>query len=422
MVIYKNPCGHKKSKKYRCTIFFEYMLFIKKFIKYFILFFFYLCQDGPSCDGIIKTHSTPDLRGRIINLTEIDNSELIIRGEFYLSRYRFEYRDRFLEGGYKTYNDKTFTAPILENGDFHLKPRKLYTIHQARLRGDIELTIKDPETLKKNGQYDFLGSTSREIDTLGDLSRKDYYLEQNSYKLYVSDGFVEKIRAMIPSVLKSPYDSTIELRHLVAPVSEKIPYTFSEGAVYFDEHDAFSETLYSVLTYRLEKNSPHALSFTSLVLLPANQPKVAEHIYLILDMKNTMGGESSYIVWNRFVERQVDQSALLDSVFLDEKVLRQINSNILMHEKRVQLARAINEENVQKCERLFSIGVSPNSRDDSGYPFLLRAAQKGDIAMIKSFLTHGADPNLKNPYGDTFMDWLDEDTKEAISYLLQGKK
>ncbi len=398
------------------------MFLIKKCVKYLLLFFFYLCQDGPSCDGFIKTHSTPDLRGRIINLTEIDNSELMIRGEFYLSRYRFEYRDRFLEGGYKTYNDKTFTAPILENGDFYLEPRKLYTIHQAKLRGDIELTIKDPEILKKNREYDFLGSTSWEIDTLGDLNRKDYYLKQSSSKIYVSDGFAEKIRAMIPSDLKSQYDSTVEFRHMVAPVSEKIPYTFSEGAVYFDEHDAFSETLYSVLTYKLEKNSPPTLSFTSLVLIPANQPKVAEHIYLTLRMKNTMGGESRYIVWDRIVERQIEQAAVLDSVILDEKVLKKINSNIRIHEKRVQLDRAIDEGNVQKCKHLFSIDVSPNSRDDSGYPFLIRAAQTDNIQMIKLFLTHGADPNLKNPYGETFLNWLSEDTKEAIKPLLKGKR
>ncbi len=310
----------------------------------------------------------------------------------------------------------------MENGNFHLEPRKLYTIHHAKLRGNIELTIKDPEILKKNREYDFLGSTSWEIDTLGDLNKKDYYLKQNSFKIYLSDGFVEKIRAIIPSVLKSPYDSTIEFRHLVAPVYEKIPYTFSEGAAYFNEHDAFSKTLYSVLTYKLEKNNPSTLSFTSLVLIPANQPEIAEHIYLTLDMKNTMGGESSHIVWNRIIEKQVDQSAVVDSVILDEEVLKQINSNIRIHEKRVQLSRAIDRGDLKKCEYLLSIGVSPNSRDDSGYPFLIRAAQTGDIAMIKSFLSHGADPKLKNPYGETFLNQLDEDMKEAIGPLLKGKR
>lgn len=399
------------------------MFLIKKCVKYLLLFFFYLCQDGPSCsNGVIKSHSTPDLRGRIINLTEVDNSELIIRGEFYLSRYRFEYRDRFLKGDYETYNDKTFTAPILENGDFHLSPRKLYTIHYAKLIGNIELTMKDPEILKKNREYDFLGSTSWEIDTLGDLNRKDYYLKQNSFKIYLSDGFVEKIRAMIPSDLKPRYDSTFEFRHMVAPVTEKIPYTFSEGAEYFDECDTFSKTLHSVLTYKLEKNSPPKLSFTSLVLIPANQPEITELIYLTLDMKNTMGGESSYIVWSRIIEKQVEKSPVLDSVILDEKVLNQINSNIRIHEKRMQLDKAIEKEDVQKCEYLFSIGVSPNSRDDAGYPFLIRAARRGDIAMIKSFLAHGADPNLKDRDGNTFLNWLDEDTEEAIKPLLKGKK
>jgi hypothetical protein len=292
---------------------------------------------------VIETHSTPDLRGRIINLTEVDNSGLQIKGEFYLSRYRFEYRDRFLNGRHKTYNYKTFTALISENGDFHLESRKLYTIHEAKLRGDIELAIKDPELLRKNLAYDFLGSTSWKIDTLGDLSRKGYYLKQSSFKIYVSDGFVEEIYALIPSDLKPRYDSTFELRHMVAPCTEKNPYTFSKGALYFDEHDAFSKTLFGVLTYKLEKNSPPTLSFTSLVLIPASQQKVAEHIYLTLRMKNAWGGESRYILWNRIIEKQVNQSAVLDSVILDEKVLKQINSNIRTHEKRMQLDRAIDE-------------------------------------------------------------------------------
>lgn len=392
------------------------MLFVKKCIAFFILFFFYLCQDG--CRGVIKTHRTPDLRGRIINLAEIDNSELLFRGNFCLERYR----SNFWESWYETYNRKTFTARILKNGDFHLKARKLRAIHHAKLRGDIELTIKDTEILKKNGQYDFLGSTSWEIDTLGDLSKKDYYLEQNSFKLYVSDGFTEKIYAVIPSDVKSEYNSTIEFRHLVAPVSEKIPNSFSERAAYFNDFHSFPETFYSVLRYKLEKNISSTLSFTSLALIPANHSMVAEHIYLILSMKNTMGGESWYIVWNRFVEKQINQSAVLDSVFLDEEVLEQIKSNIRIHEKRVQLARAIDDGDAQKCEHLLSIGVSPNILDDVGYPFLIRAARKNDVAMIKSFLAHGADPNLKNPYGETFLDELNEDTKEAISPLLKGKR
>jgi hypothetical protein len=393
------------------------MFLIKKCVKYLLLFFFYLCQDGPSCDGVIKTHSTPDLRGRIINLTEVDNSELMIRCEFYLSRYRFEYRDRFLKGDYKTYNHKTFTACISENGDFHLKQGKLYTIHTAKLMGNIELTIKDPEILKKNREYEFLGGTSWEIDTLGDLRGQDYYLRQNNFKIYVSDGFVEKIHAAIPSDLKPRYDSTFEFRHMVAPVTEKVPYTFSEGAVYFDEHDAFSEALHSVLTYKLEKNSPPTLSFTSLVLIPAHQTKVAEYIYLTIRMKNAWGGESYYIVWNRINEKQVEQSAVLDSVILDEKVIKKINSNIRMHEKRVKLSRAIDREDLKECERLFSIGISPNSRGDGGSPFLIRATQTDNIEMIKLFLAHGADPDLKDRDGNTFLNWLDEGTKNALGVV-----
>ena len=64
---------------------------------------------------------------------------------------------------------------------------------------------------------------------------------------------------------------------------------------------------------------------------------------------------------------------------------------------------AIKADNVPPLLNYFRDGLDPNSKDATGTPYLVRAAQAGDTDIVQTFLRYNADPNLTDAHGQTAM-------------------
>src|SRR5262249_47417979 len=70
-------------------------------------------------------------------------------------------------------------------------------------------------------------------------------------------------------------------------------------------------------------------------------------------------------------------------------------------------------------KRVVLAGVPLDSRDDTGATALMRAAERGHVEVVKLLLLHGANPDLRNPFGQTALDIVTSTGRADLAAVLR---
>jgi hypothetical protein len=344
--------------------------------------------------AFMKFYRTPQLEWQIFNKTNIDNSCLLIKGYSSLQRFK-----GILFYGHVpvSYRHKRIKPKVRSDGKFVVKSKTLWTIHDASLDGYIKLTLNNPCIAKKGGPAHLDGKTSWYIYYRYGLeipAKQNFFLHQSDMKLYVDPNFEAEIQTLIPENVRCEYGEAVKFRYVIASAENRSSMVFPEWDSIFSFIEKYTADLFCDLTVRIEENTSCENNMEILALIPEKPDDIAEYAYLSMQMKSTLGGHDTYVVWCSSSIKHSCEKMKLCVVNLNSEVLSEIRKNITFHSQRIQLSEAIKNGDAGTCRKLFKEGISPNCLDDVGYPFLVRAAQKGDNEVMNAFLDNGADKTV----------------------------
>jgi type II secretory pathway predicted ATPase ExeA/tetratricopeptide (TPR) repeat protein len=87
--------------------------------------------------------------------------------------------------------------------------------------------------------------------------------------------------------------------------------------------------------------------------------------------------------------------------------------------EREEFVQSAADGDSQAVAVFLTAGMSPNVKDEEGWPALLRAAQQGHLAVVQELLAHNAAVNATNPQGQTaLMDAVRNDHFAIVQELL----
>jgi hypothetical protein len=337
-----------------------------------------------------ETVKTNAFSGKVINKTDILNEKL----SWYVNYSIDGYQPSVYGSQYKIFGQKNIISVPDKSGNYAIKSVKLSCNDELTLKKNIAFTINYPEKFFINSVIQNVGSLSfYPSPEYLNGDKCDFELRKQLIQLDFSN--------LIQTISDRRISNRIRFTYEIIPDTIEIQQSennYSELSMNNPTKKAFGDIWADFNRSDFQENTTKSLLV--FCFIPSVAGSLFERFRIYTNLPNTMGGENEIMVFSNTQETELKK--MQDTVkisFLNHDITNRLKRILDYRDTLLLLSNAIDSGNVIICRHLFKNGLSPNTLDDVGYPFFIRAIQKSNESIVKEFVGAGVNVNCKSASG-----------------------